>query len=521
MSRTAFYALVTLSACTAAVRPAAAPLEPVDGGMASDAGVAEIDAGPPPQPGSVIAVAGDTAVVALDAPPFAAVSREQRLLAYWTAQAARPLDAVGWKAEHLEVARLLRGILSKPALVQPAVLTRIRDFARTICIHRGLRDSETGRKLAPPFSMPELRDAALAAQAAGADLHLQGGKLEFRLRSLEGLLFSPQEIDAKPVPLGDTRALPAAAALDQALPYGTPSQRALLEALAAHLRSQAPLPAWADPQAPVLFWVDERGSAIGLHDSEALLFLGGTEPLQSPAFTRGGRAALFTAATTPSAVALLADPALSRDLSRCLQQHRRAYWSLRETAGRAGEPIDPTLDETRADVTAWSSDPPGMDPRCQELWPQFAATLWFASAAHLPQGDRVTDPRQRAVQLQIWWFSGKGAITERHDGQRRFLSADPARFQRTAAELLAVLQDIARTRDMLRLRDLLEAHASRVDPHWRDEVIDRLQKAGIPRRTAVLPPALEPVIEGGKVVDAKATPIRDLDAHILDVWSSY
>src|SRR4051794_10647137 len=110
MSRTAFYALVGLTACTAAVRPPAAPLQGAGGGV-TDAGVPEIDAGPPPQPGSTIATSGDTAVVALDAPPFAALPREQRLLAYWAAQAARPLDALSWKSEHLEVARLFRGIL--------------------------------------------------------------------------------------------------------------------------------------------------------------------------------------------------------------------------------------------------------------------------------------------------------------------------------------------------------------------------------------------------------------------------
>src|SRR5205085_1604508 len=129
---------------------------------------------------------------------------------------------------------------------------------------------------------------------------------------------------------------------------------------------------------------------------------------------------------------LLADPSLSRDLARCLPHHRLAYWGLRETAGRHGDPLEPTLDETRADVSAWSQSPPSLDPRCLELWPQFAATWWFSSAAHLPQGDRVLAPRQRAIQLQLWWFTGKGALSERHDGQRRFLSADPARFQKTA-----------------------------------------------------------------------------------------
>src|SRR5438105_1238274 len=127
--------LVAPLACKTAVRPTQAS-DPGDAG-ASDAGPP--DAGPPVQPGSVIATLGDTAILALEAPQFAALPREQRLLAWWLSKAAAEADS--WHSGHtLEVLRLLRGILSRPAVVPPLVLPRIREFARALYLNHGLHE---------------------------------------------------------------------------------------------------------------------------------------------------------------------------------------------------------------------------------------------------------------------------------------------------------------------------------------------------------------------------------------------
>src|SRR5947207_1591154 len=92
--------LVAPLACKSAVRPTQAA-DPPDAG-APDAGAR--DAGPSPQPGNVIATVGDTAVLALDAPMFGSLPREQRLLAWWVSQAAA--EANSWHSGHtLEVLR--------------------------------------------------------------------------------------------------------------------------------------------------------------------------------------------------------------------------------------------------------------------------------------------------------------------------------------------------------------------------------------------------------------------------------
>jgi hypothetical protein len=523
----AIAALVPLAAlaCKTAVRPTARAEPPSfsDAGP-TDAGPPPIEpAPPPPQPFTVIANISDLAVVALDAPAFAQLAHDQRLDALRASQTAAAMDAAAMDYGHtLGIVRMLRAILSRPAVAPPMLLPRIRDFARAVYLNRGVHDVETRRKLVPPFSMAELRIAALAAQAAGADFALPGAKLEFALRALEGPLFDPRVDPQRPrSEPRSSEPLPGVTAPLELVPF---SGR-LFIGIADEERSR-PLAALAQFSA---------SQNRPVPSAEALQLTGGAGPLPAFGFPLPGRVALFTAAAdaldkvrTAGALSALADPALASDLLRCLPRHRLAQLALREVIGRQSEGLDPTLDEARADLVSHvlAADPRLrelglLSARCQELWPQFVATLWFLSQAHLPSGDRIEDERQRATQLELWWFTGKGALSERHEAGRRFLSAHPARFQKAAAELLALLQDIAASRDLVRLRDLLESHASKLDAQWRSDVIARLRAAGVPRRVALLPPRLEPVLIEGKEIDAQARPVEDFDAEILREWAAF
>ena len=69
------------------------------------------------QPGTVIAQVDGAAVLALAAPAFASVSREQRLVAYWAAQALAAADALAAEQGYRHnrgIIRILRGILGRP-----------------------------------------------------------------------------------------------------------------------------------------------------------------------------------------------------------------------------------------------------------------------------------------------------------------------------------------------------------------------------------------------------------------------
>ena len=565
-----------------------------------------------PQPANRLADVNGIAVLALAAPQFASLARDQRLVAHFAARAAAAGDPVaaeqGYR-HNLTVIRLLRGILTRPQVVPAALLGRIRAFARLVYLNHGLHDAETGRKQRPGFTAAELRTAALAAAAAGADLGLPGRNLEYSLRALDGPLFDPR-VDAQRtvhgadltasavnfyegVTLRDLESFPeraplqsrlvkqggvvseriyrlppAADELDRALPWSAPPQRPVFEALSAFFRSGDSAPfeaaqrAWAEALGPVDAFAgfidtsaDPRGrkalfsGVVGMADperaaaldrlrlrntGEALLLLataGAARPPRRYALTLETKSALFAAPLEAAAqlrgesvISALGEPPFVGELLRCASALRFAQLALRELS-RAPVELSAVLEEALAQANAHvlAETTPELlpDPGCRELWPRFVATEWLASVASAADADRIEDDVQRAIQLQIWWFTGKGALAERHVGGRRYLSVpDTGRFRSAAQELVALLGQIQSAGDAARWRELLERHASKVDPQWRDDVVARLQ--GLPRRVAVLPPRLDAVLDAaGNVVDAQAVPVPDLDEQMLRDWSAY
>ena len=103
----------------------------------------------PPQPANRLVDVSGIAVLALAAPQFANLARDQRLVAHFAARAAAAGDPVaaeqGYR-QNLTVIRLLRGILTRPQVVHAAVLGRIRAFARLVYLNHGIHDAETGWK---------------------------------------------------------------------------------------------------------------------------------------------------------------------------------------------------------------------------------------------------------------------------------------------------------------------------------------------------------------------------------------
>lgn len=565
-----------------------------------------------PQPATRLADVEGIAVLALAAPQFVNLPRDQRLVAYFAAQAAAagdPLAAEQGYRHNLPVIRLLRGILARSQVVPPALLARIRNFARLVYLNHGLHDAETGRKQRPGFGLADLRTAMLAAAAAGADLGFSGRKIEYALRALEAPLFDPR-VDAQRtvhradltasavnfyegVTMRDLQAfseraplnsrlvkqggvvseqvyrLPAAAdALDRALPWTAPPQRPVFEALSAFFRSGDPAhfdaarEAWTEAFGPVDAFAgyldtsaDPRGrkalfgGVVGMADpertaalgrvqlrnaGEALFLLaaaGSYRPPRRYALTLETKSTLFGAALDAAALlrgeailSALAEPPLVPDLLRCAPALGFAYLAFRELSRAPAElsgVLEEALAHANAHVVAGTPSDLLPDPRCRELWPQFVATEWLASAASFADADRIEDDAQRAIQLQIWWFNGKGALVERHVGGRRYLTVpDGARFRAAAQELLALLQQIKAAGDTARWQELLERHASRVDPQWREDVSARLQ--GVPRRVAVLPPRLDAVLDAeGHLVDAQSVPVADLDDQMMRDWAAY
>lgn len=593
-----------------------------------------VRAAPSPQPAHALGEVAGFPLLALDVPAFARLHRDQRLLAFQVAQAAiRGLSAtyaLGGR-HNLPVVRLLRGILSRPHASPATALDPIRKYARAVWLFHGLHDPRTGHKLVPPFTPAELRTAALAARAAGADLGLHS--LEFGLRALEGPIFDPS-VDARrtargsdlpesatglyegvtlrdllgfheETPLGSRLVkqgpalreelvlLPSVAdALDSALRYSAPPQRALLEPLSSWLRRgdaerlRDAYRAYFDVAGAVDFFIgffdlsaDPRGRKglfagfAGVRDEErtaqlqrvaaaapelarlspvplaltrapvaeaAFLAAGTTVPeavtLPPSVEERarlGAKSVFFAAASDTldeareKVVAALADPSIAADLARCLPEQRFAFVALRELVGRS-RPVprerlldQGALEEARADLVASLLGPSAKvrevgllpDARCQELWGPFVAIQLATSVLGLAPAERLDGDRDRARALQLFWLTAKGGLAR----ARGFAVADPAKLRTAESDLLGLLQRLESHGDSARLSDLFERHAGRA-PLLTDLEV-RLREASLPAQVRLVPPRIEAVFENGKLADARAVAVDDLDQAVLRDWA--
>jgi dipeptidyl-peptidase-3 len=288
------------------------------------------------------------------------------------------------------------------------------------------------------------------------------------------------------------------------------------------------------------------------HGSKSLLF-----PAVDDAMTQVREAALLRE---------FAPAAVASELARCRPQLRFARAALHEIAGHASGQVSPelarekkdpaellggdadTLEEARADLVAhWTALDPrarelGLiaDARCQALYPQWVVTDLSTGVAEIPEGDSVTEDHQRAAALIRSWLAENGAMVEERQQGRRVFLAVPERFRDAVGGLLALLQDIKGRGDAARLSPLLRQRADRLDPVWRDEVVARMGKLGLPRRVEILLPRVvvadEPAAPkerqvrrgrarkapaAARIGDVRLDVPVDLDARILQDWSGF
>jgi len=113
----------------------------------------------------------DTGFIQLQALSFAQLDDRQKALAYWLTQASIAVDPIIYDQLSrfgLREKRLLEGVMARPAGVPPAVFQKIREYALLFWANRGNHNETTAQKFLPAFTVEELQDAALKAQAGGA-----------------------------------------------------------------------------------------------------------------------------------------------------------------------------------------------------------------------------------------------------------------------------------------------------------------------------------------------------------------
>jgi dipeptidyl-peptidase-3 len=114
---------------------------------------------------------GDTGFIQLQARSFATLTDKQKQLAYWLTQASIAIDPIVYdqlSRYGLREKRLLEGVMARHERVAPATFGKIREYALLFWANRGNHNETTAQKFLPAFTVEDLQDAAVKAQAAGA-----------------------------------------------------------------------------------------------------------------------------------------------------------------------------------------------------------------------------------------------------------------------------------------------------------------------------------------------------------------
>jgi dipeptidyl-peptidase-3 len=153
-------------------------------------------------PSTLVDRVGNTGFVQLHAESFKALTPQQQALAYWLTQASIAIDPIIYdqlSPYGLRQKRLLEETVAHPAGINPAVLSKIIDFAKLFWANRGNHNENTAQKFLPTFSFEELKQAALTAQRHGAMKTAYGDlpplttptQLNEELEELKASLFDP------------------------------------------------------------------------------------------------------------------------------------------------------------------------------------------------------------------------------------------------------------------------------------------------------------------------------------------
>ena len=154
------------------------------------------------QPSVQVDRVGDTGFVLLRAASFKGLDVRQQELAYWLTQASIAVDPIVYDQLSpfgLRQKRLLEEIVAHPEGIDPAVFTRITDFAKLFWANRGNHNENTAQKFLPAFTFEELQRAALRAARHGAMKTAYGdlpplstpAELYKELHDLRASLFDP------------------------------------------------------------------------------------------------------------------------------------------------------------------------------------------------------------------------------------------------------------------------------------------------------------------------------------------
>ena len=155
---------------------------------------------PDPERRYLIEQIGPLAVVQFYADGFEKLTPNQRLLAYYLAEAGIAGDPIYYdqiSPYGIELKQLLEGIWTHAQGIDPATLEKLRRYTKLVWIYHGNFDQDSSRKFLPEFTAVELRAAAQKALKNGANFGVKSSKaLDAKLKRLEQPIF---DANYKPV----------------------------------------------------------------------------------------------------------------------------------------------------------------------------------------------------------------------------------------------------------------------------------------------------------------------------------
>ena len=119
----------------------------------------------------VVERVGNTGFIQLKADSFSQLTPSQQAVAYWLVEAAIAIDPIVYdqlSQYGIREKRLLEGIVGHGDGIAPGPLGKIRNYALLFFANRGNHNENTSQKFLPTFTVEELQDAAIKAQANGA-----------------------------------------------------------------------------------------------------------------------------------------------------------------------------------------------------------------------------------------------------------------------------------------------------------------------------------------------------------------
>lgn len=186
-----------------------------------------------------------------------------------------------------------------------------------------------------------------------------------------------------------------------------------------------------------------------------------------------------------------------------------------------------TMEEARADLVAmWNFADPKLDQigvanREQLMRAAYDAEVRGALIllSRYPQGDQIQEDHDRGNQMIVQYLMKTCACIESvtKDDKIYLRVTDYAKMHDGVGKLLAELMRIKAEGDYSAIRDLVNTYGVKFNSAWRDQVVERATRIGLPTRGAFVSPILEPVHDAhGQVTDVRLRYSQDLSEVMLD-----